>query len=290
MHLAECTKIVTEEQILLDVSSNASSATHGHPFFELVYVLSGSAEHTRDRKTTVIGQGDYFLINFHSMHSYRAIYGSSDFRIINCMFMPQFIDASLANARNFQDILNNYLLRFGYQSFSNSPTQSIYHDSDQRFRYLMTEMLHEYNTRSAGYMEIIRHFLLNAIIYLVRNETVSCVHRADEITHYIKEYIAKHYMETIRLSDITNEMGFSLSHASKIFKDTTRLTFRDYLQKYRVEKACQLLRGTDKNVAEISELVGYADPPFFYRAFKKLTQTTPLEYRRQHRPHAFAPE
>lgn len=290
MHLRECTEIVREQQICMDVSSNACSVMHGHPFFELVYVLSGTAEHTCDRKTSVVGAGDYFLINVQSMHGYRAVYGSADFKIINCMFTPRFIDSTLADARSFQDILNNYLLRFGYQKFSNSPTHTIYRDEDGRLRYLMTEMLNEYGRRAPGYLDVIRHDLLNSIIYLVRNEVKSDIFRTDHVTYYIKEYIARNYMREITLSDLSDELGFSLSNVSKAFKEGCHITFRDYLQKVRMEKACRLLRMTDKGNAEIAELVGYSDPAFFYRVFKRQFLCTPLEYRKRYGKYAIKTE
>ena len=59
------------------------------------------------------------------------------------------------------------------------------------------------------------------------------------------------------------------------------ITFRDYLLKFRIEKACLLLRVSDMTVQEISRLVGYTDPAFFYKSFRRTTSETPDEYRRR---------
>lgn len=61
------------------------------------------------------------------------------------------------------------------------------------------------------------------------------------------------------------------------------MTFRDYLQKVRIKKACELLEKTDKTIAEIANIVGYSDPAFFYQIFKKEMTVTPREYRQQYR-------
>ena len=279
MHLNECIEVVNRDSFMIDISNNSMSKLHSHPFLEFVYIVSGSVEHTLDHKTMIINPGDYFLINFNSKHSYKAITGTKDFRIINCMFMPEFIDPVLTNVKGFQDILNNYLVQFGYQKFTNTPTQSIYHDTDGRMLTLVTQMLHEYEKKDKGYRDIIRYFLLSAMIFLVRNEAAESDMPFDNIPRYIKQYVTKNYMHPLYLSEICAEMNHSLSNVSKIFKKNTGMNFRDYLQKVRIEKACQLLKTTDKTIVEISELVGYSDPAFFYRAFKKIINITPYEYR-----------
>ena len=280
MHLHECTKIVTENSFMIDVSNNYMSKTHCHPFFELVYVVKGTVIHTLDNRTMIIKSGDYFLINLNSFHGYTALPATTDFEIINCMFMPSFIDPILSSTKTFEEILNNYLIKFGYTKYGRAPTQNVYHDVDNRMYYLAKEMLNEYNHKRKGYEDIIRYFLMTAIIYLVRNEAAQEDSKVDDVTRYIKEYVANNYNKSICLSDICQNTDLTLSNISKIFTRKAGMNFRDYLQKIRIEKACQLLEMTNKNISEISSLVGYSDPAFFYRAFKNVLGLTPLEYRR----------
>lgn len=280
MHLGECTEIVMRDSFMIDVSMNSMSKSHSHPFLEFVYVLSGSVEHTLGSKTMIIRKGDYFLINLNCEHSYSAIGEAEDFRIINCMFMPEFIDHALKDAKGFQDILNNYLVSFGYRNFSNTPTQNVYHDSDNRIGMLVEQMLFEYEKKDNGYRDVIKYLLLSAMILFVRNETPDGGIPSENIPAYIKQYVENNYGKPLHISDICRDMNHSLSNISKIFKKNTGINFRDYLQKTRIEKACQLLKSTDKTALEISELVGYSDPAFFYRSFKKIMGKTPFEYRR----------
>ena len=280
MHLGECTQIVMRDSFMIDLSESSTSPSHSHPFLEFVYVVSGSVEHTLDGRTMIIGKGDYFLINLNSEHSYNAIGTTENFRIINCMFTPEFIDPVLKGACGFQDILNNYLVKFGYRKYSNAPTQSVYHDKDNRMCMLAEQMLYEYERKENGYSDVIRYLLLSAMVLLVRNEIPDGGMPSDNIPAYLKQYVESNYMKSVHLSEICGDMNHSLSNISKIFKKATGMNFRDYLQKARIEKACQLLRTTDKTVLEISELVGYQDPAFFYRTFKKILGKTPFEYRR----------
>lgn len=251
MHLNECTKIVTERSFMIDISDNYMSKTHCHPFFELVYVVKGTVIHTLDDKTMIIRPGDYFLINLNSYHSYTALPSTNDFEIINCMFMPDFIAPMLANTKTFEEILNNYLIKFGYTAYGKAPTQNVYHDTDKRMYHLAKEMLDEYNHKRKGYEDVIRYFLMTAVIYLVRNEEAQSNSTVSNVTRYIKEYVANNYNKPLCLSDICKDVDLSLSNVSKIFNRTAGMNFRDYLQKIRIEKACHLLDMTNKNIAEI---------------------------------------
>ena len=282
MHLVECTEIVTRDSFMIDLSENSMSLPHFHPFLELVYVVSGSVEHTLDGRTMIIGKGDYFLINLNSEHSYNAIGSAENFKIINCMFTPEFIDPVLRGAHGFQDILNNYLVKFGYRKYSDAPTQRVYHDKDNRMCILAEQMLCEYEKKENGYRDVIRYLLLSAMVLLVRNETPDGDIPSDNIPAYLKQYVEDNYMKPLHMSEICEDINHSISNISKIFKKSTGMNFRDYIQKTRIEKACQLLRATDKTVVEITELVGYRDPAFFYRSFKKILKKTPFEYRRFH--------
>lgn len=259
--------------------ANRDVKTHGHAFFEFAYVVSGRAEHTINDRTFILSEGDYFLINRNDTHAYRAIAGEG-FHIINCLFLPGFIDRTLSGAERFQEILNDYLLRFGARRFSDRVTLRSYHDQDGFVGMLMKKMLTEDRERRPGYEEILRNSLVSLLICLLRNDTEEGEQPdGRNITKAVKEYVAAHYMEQISLSDLSREMNFSLTHVSLTFKQATRMSFRDYLIKIRVEEACRLLRRTKKPVAEIASLVGYSDPAFFYKVFRKSLGQTPAEYR-----------
>ena len=88
-------------------------------------------------------------------------------------------------------------------------------------------------------------------------------------------------MNPITLSECSRELNLSLTHMSVCFKRDTGMSFRDYLTKTRMDKACELVRMTDKTVSEIAFLVGYEDDTFFYKAFKKHFGVTPREYKKQ---------
>lgn len=94
------------------------------------------------------------------------------------------------------------------------------------------------------------------------------------------EFVDGSYRTGLTLKDFCERRHYSLSYVSRRFKQETGLCVRDYVQKIRVEKSCELLEGSDMRVSEVARAVGYEDIKFFNQVFKKRMQVSPREYRR----------
>ena len=70
------------------------SPSHSHDFLELAYVVKGKAVHILNDAESIISEGDYFILDYNSQHSYYSVNGC-EFAVINCLFKPEFIDKSL---------------------------------------------------------------------------------------------------------------------------------------------------------------------------------------------------
>ena len=85
------------------------------------------------------------------------------------------------------------------------------------------------------------------------------------------DYIGKHYQDpNISISDIALDLGISEGHLSRTFKKETDYTLLNYLTRYRIHKAMELLRDCRVKVYEVAEQVGYRDITYFSATFKKL--------------------
>jgi AraC-like DNA-binding protein len=98
-----------------------------------------------------------------------------------------------------------------------------------------------------------------------------------------KAYLAKNYGEDILLADVAKECGLSRGHFIRAFRLTTGLTPRQWLQRYRLEKAKSLLRGSSVAIAEIAGRCGFADQSHLTRVFTATLGVPPGAWRRQHR-------
>lgn len=272
-------RLVNEEQIYIRIYNHKNTAPHFHNFLELVYVISGQAIHIRDGKKTVVNPGDYYIIDYNSTHEY--ITDDENFLIINCLFVPRFIDSSLNGCRSFQKLLNNYLIRLSADFSDINPTQTIFHDDNGRIKSILDILLSEYKEKQPGYLEIMRCGLIEIIIQTVRKTSrrdTDMVYK--NYSRYIMKYVSKNYMQPITLSEIAQELNFSIPYLSKVFKEDTGMGFSEYLQKIRIEEACRLLANTDSKVIDIAQSVGYNDICTFNLIFKKHLGITPRDFRK----------
>ncbi len=92
-------------------------------------------------------------------------------------------------------------------------------------------------------------------------------------------YIDQHYYEDIAINDLAEKYSMSPNYFSATFSKEKGVTTVNYIAKVRIDKACTLLRSTQKSVAEIAESVGYHDSQYFFKVFKRETGQTPLQYR-----------
>jgi AraC family transcriptional regulator len=86
--------------------------------------------------------------------------------------------------------------------------------------------------------------------------------------------------EDISLDELAAEARLSTFHFARMFKESLGVPPRVYLTQLRVEKACELLKGTDLPVTEIAFEVGYSTNQVLARVFTKLMKVTPTDYRR----------
>ena len=93
------------------------------------------------------------------------------------------------------------------------------------------------------------------------------------------DYIGEHYNDPgIGVGSIAQHLGLSEGHLSHLFKKETDYTLTNYLTRYRIHKAMELLRDCRAKVYEVAEQVGYKDITYFSATFKKLTGMSPSEY------------
>lgn len=102
---------------------------------------------------------------------------------------------------------------------------------------------------------------------------------ADTI-HQIKQYIIEHSSEDISLDTLAKKVDLSPIYISKMFKEKLGINYIDLLTECRIEKAKKLLVDPEISIKEITYNVGYHDPNYFSKVFKKMCNVSPKEYRR----------
>lgn len=109
----------------------------------------------------------------------------------------------------------------------------------------------------------------------------------DGITHLtvrrMKSMIHEFYQSGITLDEIALKLNVTPEYLSMQFHKEVGETYSSYLKNYRVNKAKELLVGTQMKQYEIAEQVGYADSKYFGKVFRELTGYSPAEYRKAYK-------
>jgi len=132
------------------------------------------------------------------------------------------------------------------------------------------ETLHDIHAWCRGWLKVYVDYL----------NQLSRQHHRPEI-RAVLDIIRERYHEPLKVSDLAKEVGFTENYLSHLFKKETGETIMDCLTRIRMDKARELLKDRQHlKIYEISEMVGYGDPNYFSKQFKKMEGVYPLEFRR----------
>ena len=114
--------------------------------------------------------------------------------------------------------------------------------------------------------------------YLYFNKIIK--NRTDMLVFRIKDYIDAHISEEISVADICRNLYISKSRLYSVSKSSFGMGISDYIRKFRLERAKNMLLETEKNICQIAYESGFKDPNYFTRTFKKYEGITPGAYRK----------
>jgi two-component system response regulator YesN len=124
-----------------------------------------------------------------------------------------------------------------------------------------------------------KDWFVDKVANACRNITSRKEESSNNVVDIAKEYIKNNYSKPLSLDEVSYMVNISPYYFSKIFKEGTGENFIEYLTNIRIEKAKELLSNSDYSMKEICVMVGYSDPNYFSRSFKKNVGVTPTEYK-----------
>jgi AraC-like DNA-binding protein len=160
------------------------------------------------------------------------------------------------------------------------------HDREEQ-ETMKNELLSIVNNRNKPPMYLVGH------LYLFMNALVSSSSLRKKVAggslreFYVREalsFVEQHYSENIGIEDIAAFCHLDRSYMGRIFKSVFHTSPQEFLIQYRVNKACELMRITDKTISEISVMVGYQNQFNFSRVFKKIIGKSPRDWRNENKP------
>jgi two-component system response regulator YesN len=128
-------------------------------------------------------------------------------------------------------------------------------------------------------IEDMKRIITNYLVTVSRYISEKRNRKSRNVIENIKEIIHRNYNENMTINEIANEVYLSTTYLCMVFKQETGETVNEYITKVRIEKAKELLKDPSYKIYDICYDIGYIEPGYFSKIFKKHTGLSPSEYR-----------
>jgi AraC-like DNA-binding protein len=182
-------------------------------------------------------------------------------------FSERFPNQPLRRLKNVAIILNT-LLRTSARN-SQVPAIIIHRISEK----------YAYEIENANQLEVLHQLedrMIEEYCDLIISNSLSSY---TNLTQRVIEHLLSFYNKQINKKELAAQLSTHPSHLSRKFKDETKMTLTAFQQILRMKQAKHLLKTENLSVEEIAWTIGYDDPSYFARVFKKETGSTPSQYR-----------
>ena len=258
----------TFERVIHDCNQVMVSS-HSHARFEIYYLLSGECRYFIGNRILTVRKNDIILIPRGVMH--KTVYISDVCERILLHFNGDFINPVIVP--KFYRFFPNYIY---------TPTE----DNLPRIHQTFLDIERECQSPDEFSYE-----LLKGSVTLLLSEIARSAHSGKEEnfekTNIIIDdaicYMTANYAENLTLETMARRAMVSESHFSRLFKSTTSLGFKEYLNMLRIREAQRLLLNTSASVCEIAFSCGFNDSNYFSTHFKSVHGVSPLGFRRANR-------
>lgn len=176
--------------------------------------------------------------------------------------------------------VKNILRRYGISD----DMRVIHTGTSLEYKRIFLKIIQELKLCKKDYEELLIHYLHYLLILLHR--TIDAQPRGkspilmEEMDAAVR-YFHENYSKAISIEEYANSHHMSVSWFIRNFKEYTESTPAQYILSLRISNAQTLLETTSYNVTEIAEIVGYDNPLYFSRIFKKQSGMSPSEFRKQ---------
>ncbi|MBQ8822407.1 MAG: AraC family transcriptional regulator [Lachnospiraceae bacterium] len=236
----------------------------GRVDFQLLYIASGKAHFHFGEKEEIVTAGHMVLYRPKEPQKYEY-YGVDQTEV----YWVHFTGGNVTN------LLRSYGLTDDKKIF--------YCGSDLEYKNHFRAMIQELQMCREDYPEMLEIYLRQIFIKLHRYlQTVSRVDNsqiAEEIDKATM-YFSEHYNEDICIEEYAKNHNMSTSWFIRNFKQYTGSTPMQYILAIRIHNAEALLKSNQYNITEIASIIGYDNPLYFSRIFKKVKGLSPSEYRK----------
>ena len=235
---------------------------------ELVYVIEGKSECSRNGESKIIEEGDFILFNSEDVHLVRPVSGTSC-RLLCVNFSFEYI-----------------------RMFCKSIDSVFFDISEPEVHEQISAILREIAAtgNDGDYVSLLQISHINRIYYLLLSRcmcfrrtagTLSMPKRDFSYAKTAIAYINENYKREIPLDEISSVVNLSPSYFSKYFKNVTQVSFSEYLANLRLENAINDMLTNNSTVSTAAMENGFANVKSFITQCKKVYNCTPAQYKKR---------
>jgi len=244
---------------------------HTHTFYLVMWIIRGSGRHTIDFRTYDMAPHQLYFLTPGQVHSWQL---SADIQGYNLFFEPNF----------FRQRFGNRLYQYPFcHSHQHQPLLEVA-GQQNLFGDLFTYAFREYEAhepnRSDVFLSFV-HIMLEAANRLYSQQWMQTdTHLYDRIRRY-EELLESQFLTVREVGQYAEQMSLTPNYLNHICKKVLGKTASQLWQERLVIEAQRLLTHTTQSVKEIGFELGFEDPSYFVRFFRKHTGQTPVVFREQ---------
>jgi AraC-like DNA-binding protein len=257
-----------------------------HDHLEVAYIYKGAGVFTIGGTAYPTREGDVFVINSGVFHLLEAE-PPANLKVLSLYFLPELVYRPGAGETDLE-----YLLLFLNYQKAFSPAVPMDPPTSRRILQLLGQIATELKSGENSYRIAVKNCLCQ--ILLILNRAVGIEKDSSDTPHLrlrdisrlqpLFDFIHDHYSRKMALQELSAASSMSVTHLCRYFKKVTGQTITEYIKRYRVDRAKELLIEDEKSITWIAYEVGFESHSYFDRIFHEVTRLTPQEFRKKYTP------
>ena len=248
---------------------------HWHTEFEIIRILSGTYNLCIAESEIQFNQGDIAILPPRIIHGDAEDKGECKYESV--VFDLEMIRLHGYASDNFINRIISSEITLNYKIPSTQ--KDILKVVNSFFDCLQSERP-GYESIPSGYLLVIFGLIEKNKLYTQKEILPAKKRVRTEKLEIILDLMRRKYSTDISLEEMADAAGFSPKYFCRIFREMTGKAPVEYLNWFRVNRACSMLRESNEKLQDISRKCGFKDFSYFIKIFHKYKGTTPLKYRR----------
>lgn len=246
-------------------------ALHWHVEFEFIRILKGSFKIIIDDQTFLVPEGSFIFIPAGALHEGVPFDCEYDCLVFD---MNMLMNKNDSCCRLLRKVINHEV-----------EIPYVQYGSHNDFHQIVWTLFDAVSSKKDGYQLTVLGSLYQIIGIIFSEKYFNPVPAQQSRSHrkivqlkQALEFMESSYNHQITLQEMADSVNMSPKYFCRFFQDMTHRTPVDYLNYYRIERACYQLLTTDQSITEVAYNSGFNDLSYFIKTFKKYKGTTPKQY------------